>query len=119
MVKIPLFSRFNAIWKTLFVLMLVFLCFPIHFLFQTLRTTSLKRGFENLNIDVTFVTKNMNLVKNFVQLGGKSVNCAKSRITLKVALFVKEVKNRKHQIKIIRQILQKLMVIVQMNYPLQ
>ena len=51
MVKISLFSRFNAIWKTLFVLMFVFLFFPIRFLFQTLRTTSLKLGFENLNID--------------------------------------------------------------------
>ena len=51
MVKIPLPSRFNTIWKTLFVLMLVFFFFPIPFLFQTLRTTSLKLGFENLNID--------------------------------------------------------------------
>ena len=68
---------------------------------------------------ISFVTKNMNLVKNFVKLRGKNVNCAKLRITLKVALFVKEVKNRKHRIKTIRQISQKVMIIVQMNHSLQ
>ena len=61
----------------------------------------------------------MNLVKNFVQLGGKIVNCAKLKITLKEALFAKKVKNRKCQTKIVRQILQKAMIIVQMNQSLQ
>ena len=61
----------------------------------------------------------MNLIKIFVQLGEKAVNCAKLKITLKVALFVKKVKNRKHQTKIIQQILQKLMIIAQMNPILQ
>ena len=36
---------------------------------------------------VSFVIKNMNLVKNFVQLWGKSVNCAKVKIILQVAFL--------------------------------
>ena len=68
---------------------------------------------------VSFVIKNMNLVKDFVQLVGKSVNCAKLKITLKVALFAKKVKNRKRETKIIRHILQKVMIIVQMNHSLK
>ena len=68
---------------------------------------------------VSSVVKNMNLVKNFVQLGGKSVNCAKLKITLKVVLFGKKVKTRKDQRKIIQQILQKTMIIIQMNHSLQ
>ena len=68
---------------------------------------------------VSSVVKNMNLVKNFVQLGGKSVNCAKLKITLKVVLFGKKVKTRKDQRKIIQQILQKTMIIIQINHSLQ
>ena len=44
---------------------------------------------------VSSVVKNMNLVKTFVQLGGKSVNCAKLKITLKVVFVCKESKNQK------------------------
>ena len=44
---------------------------------------------------VSSVVKNMNLVKNFVQLGGKKVNCAKLKITLKVVFVCKESKNQK------------------------
>ena len=60
---------------------------------------------ENINVikkidkllttfNVSFVIKIMNLVKDFVQLGEKSVNCAKLKITLKIALFAKKVKNK-------------------------
>ena len=72
-----------------------------------------------VTIHISFVIRNMNLVKNFVQLGGKSVNCAKLKITLKVALFAKTVKDRERLTKIIRQILQKVMIIVQTNHSLQ
>ena len=61
----------------------------------------------------------MNLAKNFVQLREKVVNCAKLKITFKVALFTKKPKNRKRQTKIIQQILQKVMIIVEMNHSLQ
>ena len=47
-----------------------------------------------MTFSVSFVIKNMNLVKDFVQLGEKSVNCAKLKITLKTALFAKKVKNK-------------------------
>ena len=43
---------------------------------------------------VSFVIKNMNLVKNFVLVGGKSVDCEKLKIPLKVALFAKKGKNK-------------------------
>ena len=44
-----------------------------------------------------FCNKKHEFGKNFVQLGGKSVNCAKLKINLNVALFAKKAKNRKHQ----------------------
>ena len=62
----------------------------------------------------------MTFVKKFVRLGGKSVNYAKLKIALKVALLVKKVKHRKRQTKIIRQILQNVINdYVQMNHSLQ
>ena len=76
-----------------------------------------KRNDKQFN--VSFVIKNMNLAKHFVQLAEKIVNCAKLKITFKVALFTKKPKNRKPQTKIIQQILQKVMIIVEMNHSLQ
>ena len=72
-----------------------------------------------MTVHVSFVIKNMNLPKKIVQLRGKSVNCAKLKITLKEALTTKIVKNTNRQTKIIRQILQKVMIIVQLNHSLQ
>ena len=54
-----------------------------------------------MTFHVSFAIKKHEFGKNFIQLGGKSVNCAKSKITLKEALFAKKVRNRKHQTKII------------------
>ena len=69
---------------------------------------------------VSFVIKNMNLAKKRCPAWvGGSVNCAKSNITLKLALIAKKVKNRKRQTQIIRQILEKVIIIVQMNHSLQ
>ena len=71
------------------------------------------------DISCKFCYKNMNLAKNFLQLGEKTVNCAKLKITFKVSLFTKKPKNRKRQTKIIQQILQKVIIIVEMNHSLQ
>ena len=59
------------------------------------------------DISCKFCNKKHEFGKTFCPACGKSVNCAKLKIPLKVALFAKKAKNRKCQTKIIPQTLQK------------